>query len=63
MIGAMATARRVALREAAAQIPATTSDPRLLGAIDMHAHSAAVVSGRSVNDIELARTAKERRKD
>ncbi len=59
----MATARRAALREAAAQIPAITSDPRLAGAIDMHVHSAPDVSGRSVNDIELARMAKERRKN
>jgi len=59
MIGAMAIAGRAALREATAQMPATSPDPRPLGAIDMHVHSAPDVSGRSVNDIELARMAKE----
>lgn len=54
VLGAMAMAHR-----AAAQIPAATSDPRLVGAIDMHIHAAPDVAARSVNDFELAQRAKE----
>ena len=39
-IGTMAITGGVALREATAQMPPTLPDPRLLGAIDMHVHSA-----------------------
>jgi len=40
IMGTMAIAGRTALREATAQMPAITSDPRLVGGIDMHVHSA-----------------------
>jgi len=54
LVGAIAVAKG-----AAAQMSGASYDPRLVGAIDMHVHSAPDVAGRSVNDLELARRAKE----
>jgi len=54
MVGAMAV-----VQKAAAQMPVAMADHRLVGAIDMHIHSAPDVSSRSLNDIELAQKARE----
>ncbi|MDH7499994.1 MAG: DUF6282 family protein [candidate division NC10 bacterium] len=55
--GAMAAMQKV--QKASAQMPAAVADRRLVGAIDLHIHSAPDVSLRSLNDIELAQKAKE----
>jgi len=44
---------------AAAQMPALVAGNPLAGAIDMHVHAAPDTASRSVNDIDLARKAKE----
>jgi len=52
--GAMALAQK-----ASAELPLPQTERRLQGAIDMHVHAAPDVSLRSLNDLELARRAKE----
>ena len=59
LAGAMAVVQKSTIRNASAQMPAAMADRRLVGAIDMHVHSAPDVSSRSVNDFDLAQKARE----